>query len=179
MYMPPLPKNRFLRGIYLMVQRYLRHDVGIHSAALAFYLLFTIFPFLIFISALLGLLHLDVVEILRALQEILPAQIVEFLDVYLTYVGENSSLRLMLFGLFFSIYFPARAANSLMRSVRIAYHLGPPRGAVWQLCKTLIYTLLLMITIALTVMLMTVSDRLLAYAVAHFHLPPFLSLIHI
>lgn len=57
--------------MYLMVQRYLRHDVGIHSAALAFYLLFTIFPFLIFISALLGLLHLDVAEILQALQEIL------------------------------------------------------------------------------------------------------------
>ena len=51
--------------MYLMVQRYLRHDVGIHSAALAFYLLFTIFPFLIFISALLGLLHLDVAEILH------------------------------------------------------------------------------------------------------------------
>lgn len=108
MYMPPLPKNRFLRGIYLMVQRYLRHDVGIHSAALAFYLLFTIFPFLIFISALLGLLHLDVAEILQALREILPLEIVDFIDVYLTYVGENSSLRLMLFGLFFSIYFPAR-----------------------------------------------------------------------
>ena len=116
-------------------------------------------------------------EILQALQEILPAQIVDFLDVYLTYVGENSSLRLMLFGLFFSIYFPARAANSLMRSVRIAYHLGPPRGAVWQLCKTLIYTLLLMITIALTVTLMTVSDRLLAYAVVHFRLPLFIAVL--
>lgn len=64
-----------------------------------------------------------------------------------------------------------------MRSVRIAYHLGPPRGAVWQLCKTLIYTLLLMITIALTVTLMTVSDRLLAYAVVHFRLPLFIAVL--
>lgn len=64
-----------------------------------------------------------------------------------------------------------------MRSVRIAYHLGPPRGAVWQLCKTLIYTLLLMITIALTVTLMTVSDRLLAYAVVHFRLPVFVAVL--
>ena len=31
----PLPQNRFLRGIYLMIQRYLRHNVGIQSAALA------------------------------------------------------------------------------------------------------------------------------------------------
>ena len=51
-----MPENRFLRGIYLMTRRYLAHNVGIQSAALAFYLLFMLFPFLIFISALLGLL---------------------------------------------------------------------------------------------------------------------------
>ena len=54
----PIPENRFFRFLYLMVQRYLRHRVGIQSAALAFYLLFSIFPFLIFISALLGLCSL-------------------------------------------------------------------------------------------------------------------------
>lgn len=48
---------------------------------------------------------------------------------------------------------------------------------MWQLCKTLIYTLLLMITIALTVTLMTVSDRLLAYAVVHFRLPVFVAVL--
>ena len=62
-----LPRSRVLRGAYLMVQRYLRHNVGIQSAALAFYLLFMLFPFLIFISALLGLLRLDVAGILLAL----------------------------------------------------------------------------------------------------------------
>ncbi len=55
-----LPQNRFLRGVYLLVQRYLRHDVGVQGAALAFYLLFMIFPLLIFVSSLLGLLQLDV-----------------------------------------------------------------------------------------------------------------------
>ena len=72
-------KNRFLRGMYLMVQRYLRHDVGIHSAALAFYLLFYHLSVFQFSSAPCWvLLHLDVAEILQALQEILPAQIVDF-----------------------------------------------------------------------------------------------------
>ena len=58
------------RALYLMLQRYFRHNVGIQSAALAFYLLFMIFPFLIFISALLGLLDLNVTAILLALGEI-------------------------------------------------------------------------------------------------------------
>ncbi len=173
MHMPSLPKNRFLRGLYLMVKRYLRHNVAIQSAALAFYLLFMIFPFLIFISALLGLLQLDVAAILRALEEFLPGAIVDFVAVYLNYVGANPSPQLLVFGLCFSIYFPMRATNSLMRSVRTAYHLGPPRGAALHVLKTLLYTVVLIISIALTLTLTTVGDRILAYAVANFHLPAF------
>ena len=30
-----LPQNRFLRGIYLLVQRYLRHNVGMQIATIA------------------------------------------------------------------------------------------------------------------------------------------------
>lgn len=170
---PSLPQNRFLRGLYLMVQRYLRHHVAIQSAALAFYLLFMIFPFLIFISALLGLLQLDVAAILRALGELLPGEIVSFVAVYLTYVAANPSPQLLVFGLCFSIYFPMRATNALMRSVRTAYHLGPPRGAVTHVLKTLLYTVVLIVVIALTLTLMTVGERLLTYAVTHFGLPAF------
>ena len=170
-----LPRNPFLRGAYLMAQRYLRHNVGIQSAALAFYLLFMIFPFPIFISALLGLLRLDVAGILLALGEIMPRGVVDLIEVYLTYVSRNPSLRLMMFGLVFSIYFPMRATNSLMRSVRTAYHLGPPRGPARHMLKTLLYTVLLIVTIAAALALMTVGDRVLGYAVVHFRLPSFVA----
>ncbi len=175
MKIPAMPRSRFWRGLYLMVQRYLRHNVGNQSAALAFYLLFMIFPFLIFISALLGLLQLDVAAILTALEEFLPGEIVDFVEMYLTYVGAAPSPQLLVFGLLFSIYFPMRATNSLMRSVRTAYHLGPPPGAVTHVLKTLLYTVLLIVAIAMTLTLMTVSDRILAYAVAHFRLPVFIA----
>lgn len=166
-----LPENRIVWGAYLMARRYLRHDVGIQSAALAFYLLFMIFPFLIFVSSLLGLLHLDVDSILLGIGEFLPKAVVEIAGMYLNYVQENSSVRLLVFGLVFSIYFPMRATNSLMRSVRTAYHLGPPQHAVLHRLKTLLYTVVLILTIALTLTLMTVGERLLGYAVSHFGLP--------
>ena len=171
MYVPRIPQNRFLRGVYLLARRFLRHNVGSQSAALAFYLLFTLFPFLIFISALLGLLHLDVAAILIALGELLPREVVDVVEMYLTHVSASSSPKLLMFGLVFSIYFPMRATNSLMRSVRTAYHLGPPQGPVTHMLKTLLYTVMLIITIALTLTLMTGSDRILAYAVENFHLP--------
>ena len=170
-----LPRSRVLRGAYLMVQRYLRHNVGIQSAALAFYLLFMLFPFLIFISALLGLLRLDVAGILLALGEILPRGVADLIEVYLTYVSRNPSPHLMVFGLVFSIYFPMRATNSLMRSVRTAYHLGPPRGPARHVLKTLLYTVMLIVTIAAALALMTVGDRVLSYAVVHVRLPGFVA----
>lgn len=172
---PKLPRSRLLRGIYLMLQRYLRHSVGIQSAALAFYLLFTIFPFLIFFSALLGLLQLDVAGILRALEDLLPRDVVGLIGMYLNYVGKNPSPHLLFFGLFFSVYFPMRATNTLMRAVRTAYHLGPPRGTFTHLVKTLVYTVLLIVTIALSLSLMTVGEHILGYAVEELRLPAFLA----
>jgi len=164
---------RPVRIAILLLRRWLRHGVAIQSAALAFYLLFTVFPLLIFVSALLGLLQLDTAAILSGLREILPREVVDVAEMYLNHVGARPSLRLLLFGMVFSVYFPMRAANSLMRSVRTAYHLGPPRNAVRHLVKTLAYTVMLIGTIALTLILMTVGDRLLLLAVEELGVPLF------
>jgi len=166
-----ISENRVVRFFCLMIHRYLRHRVGVQSAALAFYLLFMLFPLLIFISALLGQLQLDVASILLALEEFLPQEVLQIIGLYLTHVGSTPSMRLLMFGLVFSIYFPMRAANTLMRAVRTAYHLGPPRGALSQLLKTLLYTGLLIGTVVLTLVLMNVSNRLLSHAVLNYGLP--------
>lgn len=171
--MKNLPENHFLRFCLLLLRRYLRHNVAIQSAALAFYLLFSIFPFLIFISALLGTLELDAAAILQGLAEFLPRAVVDLAGMYLRHVNTHASLRLLLFGLVFTVYFPMRATNSLMRSVRTAYHLGPPRGAVRHWVKNFLYTALLILAITITLALMTVGERMLRYAVGRFGLPAF------
>ena len=150
-----------MRFVCLLTRRYLRHGVGIRSAALAFYLLFSVFPFLIFISALLGLLQLDGAEILAELGTLLPREAVELMGVYLRHVREHSSMRLALFGLVFSVYFPMRAANALLRAVRTAYHLGPPRVGAGHRLRALLATGVLVGGIALTLTVMTVGERLL------------------
>lgn len=153
-----------------MLRRYLNHNVAIQSAALAFYLLFTIFPLLIFLNALLGLMHMDFTRILESAVRVFPKSAVEFAKTYLNYVGQRPSMQLLLFGLFFSIYFPMRATNTLMRAVRTAYHLGPPRTAVLHMLKTLLYTLLLIISLAAMLTLLTVGDLALEYGMAHLNL---------
>lgn len=169
------PRNPFARGAYIMGRRYLRHQVGMRSAALAFYLLFAIFPMLIFISSLVGFLHADIEEELIRLREFLPNSVMMIIRRYLTFVSANPSPKLLTFGVVFAVYFPFRAANSLINSVRKAYRLGPPAAALGQLLKTLLYSVLLTIGIVLTVALMTVSNRILAWAVENLKLPVFVA----
>lgn len=169
------PENGFLRGCWLMVNRYLGHNVPIQAAALAFYLLFMIFPLTIFFSALLGQLHLDVTGLTHAAGEFLPSEVVELLGMYLQYVTDNPSLKLLLFGLFFSIYFPMRATNTLMRAVRTAYRLGPPKAPIRHTLKSLLYTVMLIVTIVLTLVLVSVGEAALDYAIDHFGLPVYMA----
>ena len=151
------------RTLRLLVANYFRHDVGRHAAALAYYLLFTLFPVLIFISSLLGLLELDVASISRALTGILPRDVVELLRMYLDYVSRTSSSSMLWFSLVFSIYFPMRAAKCLMDAVRRAYHLRSPQHPVAYLFRQLLFTVVLLVVIALTLTLSVLGQKVLGF----------------
>ncbi len=146
-----------------LVKNYFHHDVSRSGAALAYYLLFTLFPLLIFISSLLGLLELDVASIIQALSAILPRDVVELLGMYLDYVSATSSSSMLWFSLVFSIYFPMRAAKCLMDSVRRAYHLKKPRHPVAYVLRQLLFTVVLLVVIALSLALSTLGQRVVGF----------------
>ena len=154
-----------------VVRRYFQHDVGRQAAALAYYLLFTLFPLMIFVSSLLGLLQLDVNRILAALHNLLPAGVLDVVEAYLIHVSRTSSPAMLWFGLVFTIYFPMRAADCLMRAVRRAYHLPQPKNLLIYQFKVLLYTVFLLFAIAVTLFLATVGQRILLALGDILHLP--------
>ncbi len=149
----------------LLVRNFFEHDVGKNAAALAYYLLFALFPLLIFISNLLGLLDLNVTAITQALQGILPKDIVNLVESYLDYVSDTSSYALMWFALVFSVWFPMRAIKGLMDDVRLAYHLGRPQRPIAYTIRQLIYTIMLLLVIGLTLLLSTLGQNILGFII--------------
>ena len=146
------------------IERYFLHGVAQEAAALAYYLLFMIFPLLIFLSSLLGLLELDISGITNSLDALLPSGVVDVVESYLSYVSQTSSRTMLWFGLVFTVYFPMRAADCLMIAVRRAYHLPRPKNQVLYMMKVLLYTVFLLVTIALTLALVTVGRQALEFA---------------
>ena len=123
-----------------MLRRYYVHDVARDSAALTYYLLFALFPLLIFVSALLGILELDIDSITAVLTPLLPADVVGVVRSYLTYVAANQSRQLLWFSLIFSVWFPMRATSCLLHSLRKAFGLGPPRKMLVNQLGILLFT---------------------------------------
>ncbi len=159
------------RLIGQLVTRYYEHDVARDSAALTYYLLFAIFPLLIFASVLLGALALDVERITDFLSNVAPPAVAGIVESYLTYVSENTSSQLMWFSLVFSIWFPMRATSCLMHSLRKALGYGHPKSIWRSTLRTLIFAVLLIVTIALTTLLSTVGGRALRFVSERVEIP--------
>ena len=156
--------SRFLNNTWLgnLLDHYFRHDVARESASLTYYLFFAIFPLLIFISTFLGLMHLDIAGIAAVLKGVMPGSAAELIESYLVYVTENSNSTLMWFSLFFSIYFPFRATNTLMRAVRRAYHVKRPTAIIGYNLKVLIFTAILLVTLLLGLLTVVMGRQLVA-----------------
>ena len=162
-----LGRNRAVRLVGELVRRYHFHDVGQQSAAMAYYLLFTTFPLLIFISSLLGVLDLDVDYVVNVLSAVLPRAVLDLGETYLQYVSTTASATILGFSLVFSIYFPMRAANCLVRCVRRAYGVKRPGNLVRYYLRVLFFTLILILVVLLSLLLITFGQRLLGYLAGH------------
>ena len=149
-----------------MIRRYYLHDVARDSAALTYYLLFAIFPLLIFVSTLLGVLELDITSITAVLAPILPSDVVDIIRTYLEYVAANQSRQLLWFSLVFSIWFPMRSTGCLMHSLRKAFGRSAPENILLGQLRTLLFTIWMIFVIGLTLALVITVSLVLLYVLA-------------
>jgi len=165
-----LERHRFAKGCALLARRYFDHHVAHDSAALTYYLLFALFPLLIFLNNLIGLLAYDAAVPLSQLARFVPREVVDLLEQYLAYVSRVSSRALLWFSLVFTIYFPYRAANALFLSVRKAYGDGVPARFLGYQLRVLLYTVLMIAALALSLFLSAVGRRALAFLADYIYL---------
>lgn len=155
--------TKFRSTLRLVFVNFFNHNVGKNAAALAYYLLFALFPMLIFITNLLGLLDLNVYSIIESLNDILPKDVVSIVHTYLDYISNTSSHTLMWFAFVLSIWFPLRAVQGLMDDVRRAYGLGLPEKPAAYLGKQLLYTVVFLVVMVLTLFLSVTGENVLSF----------------
>ncbi len=161
-------KSLFRQTLRLFFANLFEHNVGKSAAALAYYLLFALFPLLIFASNLLGLLDLNINAVTETLAPVMPKAVVSLVENYLFYVSNTSSRTLLWFALVFSVWFPMRAVNGMMLDVRKAYCLDKPKKPVSYAIRQLIYTVVFLLVLAATLFLSTMGRNILIFLFAFF-----------
>jgi len=155
-------KSVFIPTIKLAFKNFFKHGADKEAAALAYFLLFAIFPMSIFVSNLIGLLQLDILEISIALGHFMPKAIVEIVETYLEYVTNTASTSLFWFSFIFSIFSSMRAVKVLMDNVHKAYQLGKPHTAKTYFLRQLVFTLLLLLSIFMMLFVLTLGERVVS-----------------
>lgn len=146
--------------ILLTIQGYFDNKVGRNAAAMTYYLLFAMFPFFIFVTSLLGLLHLPTLALDGQITRFLPEDVVAFLNLAIEHITKSSNNALLTFGLVFSVWFPLRAVSNLMEAINDIY--GEEKSGSHSI-RTAILTALTIVLIPAMLLLLLLGERVLGF----------------
>lgn len=148
--------------------RYTRTSVGDVAAALTFYAVLGLFPFLLFLVALASLFVDASVadELVEHLSHVAPNDVTSILSGVLHELGRNKRVGLLTLGAVLAVWSASGAAAALMTSLNVAYGVKETRGFIKRRL------------IALEATLVAAGLVLLAGLVTIL-IPPVLQLLHI
>lgn len=135
------------------VKAYLEDDMMTYAAALAFRMLFALFPFIIFLVALLGFLRIPGFFdwLLSQVQTVLPQQAMGQVEEVVRQVRDQGRGRLLSFGIIVALWSASIGVRSLMNGLNAAYDVEEERP-VWKR-----YPLSIFYTIALAAMIIVAA----------------------
>lgn len=161
--------GRGWRRLLLNTYKQMSEDhVSLIAAGIAFYTLLAIFPAIVAVMAVAGLV-LDpqvVVDQLQGLSRVLPrdaAAIVIDQAVAVTGSQEGGLGLAAILGFLIALYSASRGVASLMEGLNVCFEVEEKRGLVWLYVWTFVLTIAMVIGFLLVIMLLAVLPTVLAF----------------
>ncbi|MCD7920493.1 MAG: YihY/virulence factor BrkB family protein [Clostridiales bacterium] len=141
-----------VRLLYCVVGVFLDRRISRSGAEFAYYALMTIFPLLIMVIGIIGVLPVSDAQVLSVIEAILPEQIYVLLEEYVAYVLNNLSIALLITGLISMLTAASAAFRSLISISGEIYCRKVFRGVKYFLFSVL-YSVLLIVFIYFTMVI--------------------------
>lgn len=146
--------------LHLTIKGYLRKEVGRRSAGLTYYLVFAIFPSILSIVSLLGVLHLPLISLRGDVAAFLPEDVITLLNITLVHMTAYANNTILTFGLVFALWFPFRAVKNLTAEVADIYADESPKR---HLLRVFVLYLIMLVFIPLMVILLIIGENVLSF----------------
>ncbi len=159
---------KFFYVIYTLIKRYFSDAVSKSAAALSYFMFFSLFPAAIFLNSIISRIQLSS-EITDFLERVIPADIIEILEDYLTYSAEYDNSTPYIFGILLTIYFLSRSINSLLRTINAIYDIDDKeRSGIIRLGISLVFTIGFMLSFILVLVLLVLGNVILEFVARFF-----------
>jgi len=121
-----LPLREFLRRVY---QKYENNTVSDTAAALSYYFIFSLFPFLFFLATLTAYLPLghSIETLLDRLRAVLPGQAMSLIDEHLHDLVTRPRPKLLTIGILVTLYSASRGVDAVRKGLNLAYDVKESR----------------------------------------------------
>lgn len=139
-----------VRFVTDMASVYFDKHISRSAAELAYFLILTFFPVLICLHAFLGLLQLDLGQLLNEIGTFLPAGVSAILGDYVTYISANQSSGMLAAGGFTTLFFASAAVRGLMNVMEDIYGSATFHG-IRRTAASFIIAILLLVSVYLSV----------------------------
>ena len=150
--------NRFMYVAKSLIDRYDRHNVAQTAGQFAYFSLLSIFPFIIFINALISSLDLSGELVTEISSEIFPIQIAEVIGSYIEYItGLGSGFGVISVGVFVALFSASKSVRSLSIAINLAYDITEKRVFWARIILSVILTFILGIVIILCLVAVTIG----------------------
>ena len=160
-------KKGFFDFIIYFIVKIRDDDIFALAAQLAYYLILSFFPFLIFLMTIIGFSKLDSMQIIEGLSAILPSSVFELTSTIIVEVVENQYTGLLGVSIVLSMWAASSAFRAVTKGINKAYNLKENRSFIKRAIIALICTFALAFTIVVALVLLVfgnlIGDLLISY----------------
>ncbi len=155
--MDRVKKNIILFMIEEIKSRFKHHNISAYGAQLAYFLLLSLFPFLIFLIAILSLFSLSLDGALDTLARVAPKEVILIINDYIRTLLPSRSINVLSISFLAAIWSASRAVNALINALNNAYEVQETRGFLRKRILAIFFTILVALSIVLALTIPTMG----------------------
>ena len=136
-------------------------NINSRAAEVAFYLLLSLFPFLLFtISAVVFIPVIYLNRYINLLESLIPASAFVVLNTLIRSVIGNRSFKLLISSFFLAIWSMSKAVKSLIRGINRSYGVNENRSFFKVLLISIIFSVMLLLLILISMVLLIGGEKI-------------------
>ena len=151
----------FFRFIRNFIKRLKKDNISATSAQLSYYLILSVFPFIIFLLNVLSYTPFGQQEVLSHILLNLPKDTVAVIEPIIMGVINTSSTTLLSLSLLFSLWLGSNGVKNVIAAMDSAFDTNEKRNRLLMRFLSLIFTIILALIIVLTLMTQVFGSQIL------------------